>query len=182
MTAEAAETGNSAPGAALVLASASPRRQSLLHLLGQPFRVTPQDLAEEQHATLDATLAPLSVALAKARAAQSSLSSSEVVLSADTMVLLDGVVLGKPVSPDEAHAMLRALRGRPHEVLTGVVLVRADGLQWGAVVATAVVMRAYADAEAAAYVKRGESFDKAGGYAIQDEAFHPVERFVCCVL
>ena len=78
--------------------------------------------------------------------------------------------------------MLRALRARSHQVLTGVALRGDDGVRWCGVVATSVVMRDYSDAEIEAYIGRGEPFDKAGGYAVQDEAFRPVERLEGCYL
>jgi MAF protein len=109
--------------------------------------------------------------------------SDEVIVAADTLVVVDGAVLGKPASADEANAMLLALRGRVHHVITGVALERgSDRLQWGGVVTTRVVMRGYTDAEVADYVKRGEPFDKAGGYAVQDQRFAPVERVEGCYL
>jgi predicted house-cleaning NTP pyrophosphatase (Maf/HAM1 superfamily) len=80
--------------------------------------------------------------------------------------------------------MLRRLRGRSHQVLTGVALRAAPGgqLEWGGVVATRVLMRDYAESEVDAYIDRGEPFDKAGGYAIQDSRFQPVERVEGCYL
>jgi predicted house-cleaning NTP pyrophosphatase (Maf/HAM1 superfamily) len=78
--------------------------------------------------------------------------------------------------------MLEALRGRVHDVLTGVALRTSSGHAWGGVVATRVLMRAYADADVEAYVARGEPFDKAGGYAVQDTLFRPVERCEGCYL
>ena len=92
-----------------------------------------------------------------------------VVVAADTVVVIDDLVLGKPAGPDEATAMLMRLRGRQHEVLTGVGLVDAG---WGRAVATAVVSRVlmadYPEATIEAYVASGAPLDKAGAYAIQD--------------
>jgi predicted house-cleaning NTP pyrophosphatase (Maf/HAM1 superfamily) len=78
--------------------------------------------------------------------------------------------------------MLAELRGRAHEVLTGVALRAANDVRWGGVVSTRVVIRDYPDVEMENYVKRGEPFDKAGGYAVQDEVFRPVERLEGCYL
>jgi septum formation protein len=90
------------------------------------------------------------------------------VLGADTVVVVDGVALGKPADPDDARAMLRRLRGREHEVITGVAVVDA---RTGRSQATAVVSRVrmgdYAEADIEAYVATGEPLDKAGAYAIQ---------------
>jgi septum formation protein len=165
-----------------VLASASVRRRELTSLLGVPWRVLPQDVDEATHLVGDPLVAVLNVALAKARSAVPSLAEDEVGLAADTIVVADDRVLGKPADPAEARSMLLDLRGRAHVVATSVLLVRADGLEWGVVVTTQVAMRAYSEAEVDAYVEREEPFDKAGGYAIQDSAFRPVSRLDGCYL
>jgi len=107
-------------------------------------------------------------------------------VAADTLVVVDQhEILGKPATPAAARAMLERLRGRDHQVLTGVLLRRGDAepmQTWAGVVSTRVVMRAYTDAEIEAYIERGEPFDKAGGYAVQDQAFRPVERLEGCYL
>lgn len=137
---------------------------------------------DEQAYLLDEPLVgALNVAAAKAGRAGEIL-ADEVLVAADTLVVADGRVLGKPADPPEAVRMLRGLRERAHAVLTGVALRRGDGRAWGGVVSTSVVMRGYTDAEIAVYVARGEPFDKAGGYAVQDTAFRPVERLDGCYL
>jgi septum formation protein len=107
------------------------------------------------------------LALDKARAVAARLPDG-VVLGADTIVVVDGLALGKPAGPDDARAMLRRLRGREHEVITGLAVVAADS---GRAETTAVVSRvrmaAYDDAAIDAYVASGEPLDKAGSYAIQ---------------
>jgi septum formation protein len=107
------------------------------------------------------------LALDKARAVARRVGTG-VVLGADTIVVIDGVALGKPASTDEARAMLRRLRGREHEVITGVAVVDAGSGRWQA---TAVVSRVrmvdYVDAAIDDYVATGEPLDKAGAYAIQ---------------
>ncbi len=109
----------------------------------------------------------MALALAKARSVARRLRSA-VVLGADTAVVLNGEVFGKPESPEDARRMLRALRGREHEVVTGVALVEAPaGRETATAVVTRVLMRAYAEAEIAAYIASGEPFDKAGAYAVQ---------------
>jgi septum formation protein len=120
------------------------------------------------------------VAVAKARAIEPQ--PDEVVLTADTLVVCDDHVLAKPVDTVEARAMLRRLRGRAHQVLSGVALRAGEGVRWCGMVATTVVMREYASDEVEAYIARGEPFDKAGGYGVQDEAFRPVERVEGCYL
>lgn len=119
------------------------------------------------------------MALAKAQATAAA--PDEVVVGADTLVVIDNEVLGKPVADDDARHMLTRLRRRAHDVLTGVSLVAA-GRTWAGVVDTRVVMRDYTDAEIERYIGRGEPFDKAGGYAIQDHEFRPVERIEGCYL
>jgi len=111
-----------------------------------------------------------------------SIAADEVILAADTLVVADGEILGKPASAEQAHGMLARLRGRSHVVLTGVVLQAGVGLRWGGVVSTEVVMRAYTHLEVEEYIGRGEPFDKAGGYAVQDEVFRPVEQLEGCYL
>jgi len=92
-----------------------------------------------------------------------------VVLAADTVVVIDGIVLGKPAGPEEAREMLARLRGRQHEVMTGVAVVDAATERVASTAAVSrVLMAAYSDAAIAAYVASGSPFDKAGGYAIQD--------------
>jgi septum formation protein len=107
------------------------------------------------------------LALRKARAVAAR-HPAAVVLGADTIVVVDDDALGKPAGPDEAAAMLRRLRGRAHEVLTGVSLVEpAAGREATDTVTSRVTMKSYGDAEIAAYVASGEPLDKAGAYAIQ---------------
>jgi MAF protein len=103
-----------------------------------------------------------------------------VVLAADTVVALDDSVLGKPADPAEATAMLEALRGRSHRVLTGLALAVGAQVAWSSVVETLVWMRKYGPDEVERYVRSGGPLDKAGAYGIQDEAFHPVERIEGC--
>lgn len=168
--------------ARLVLASASPRRRDLVTLLRLPWRLAPQNVAEERYLVTDPVVSALNVALAKARAALPDLRSDELALAADTVVVLDGAALGKPSGRDAARAMLVALRGRTHTVATGVCLLSADEATWGAVVTSRVHMRDYSPEAIDAYVDRGEPFDKAGGYAVQDSAFKPVTGIDGCPL
>jgi MAF protein len=165
------------PGAPpqFVLASASPRRRELLGALGLVFAVTPADLDEVAiGAGMEPDRAALAVASAKAAAVPGA-----TVLAADTMVLLDGRVLGKPASPDEAADMLEALRGRSHEVVTGMAL-RADRGTRAVVRRSTVRMRPYTRREIEAYVATGAGLDKAGAYGIQDDRFRPVEAIEGC--
>jgi MAF protein len=142
--------------------------------------VAAADLDEGAHLLDDPTVSAVNIAVAKARAIETE--PEEVVLTADTLVVCDGEVMAKPADADEARRMLQRLRGRPHQVLSGVALRNSDGVRWCGAVATTVVMREYTPGEVEAYIARGEPFDKAGGYAVQDEAFRPVERLEGCYL
>jgi MAF protein len=164
----------------LVLASASPRRKNLLALAGVPFVVRPADVDEKNHAGEGPDALAARLSLAKARAV-SRVTPDRVVIAADTLVYLDGHVLGKPADEDEATDTLRRLCGRPHVVFSGVTIVDGrSGWQRTQAVATTVHMRSYSDAEIAAYVSSGDPLDKAGAYAIQYRGFRPVERVQGC--
>jgi len=152
----------------------------LIGLLGLDWSSAPSVVDEAQHLLRDPLVSALNVALAKARTITTG--AGDVIVAADTIVASDGQSLGKPADAAAAEKMLLALRGRAHEVVTGVALRSADGREWGAVVSTRVLMRDYSDAEIRAYVARGEPFDKAGGYAVQDAQFRPVERCDGCYL
>ncbi|MHB1130929.1 MAG: Maf family protein [Chloroflexota bacterium] len=176
------EPGHRAVPAHLVLASASPRRREILGALGLPFVVRAADVDETPTAGESPAATVCRLAVAKARAV--TLEPEErFVIAADTMVVLEGEVLGKPADPAEATTMLCRLRARPHEVISGVaVLDHAGGRLAADALTTRVWMRDYADAEIAAYVASGEPFDKAGAYAIQDPVFRPVARLEGCYL
>ena len=168
---------------ALVLASASPRRRELLALLGVPFEVAPADLDEALDAGSPTALVE-TLALEKGRAVQA-LRPSAVVVGSDTVVVLDGRVLGKPTDAEHARGMLSTLRGRTHEVTTGLSVLSPGRAPLVTSVTTVVQMRTYSAAEVSAYVSRGRDadgpYDKAGSYAIQDAVFAPVEATVGCV-
>ena len=173
----------------LYLASASPRRSQLLTQAGIVFERLLAPIDED--ALSESYTGPLErlgeyLAREKALAALRVLADSGregVVLASDTTVLLDGRSLVKPHDLAEATAMLKTLRGREHLVATGVALART-GSEWivAATSATRVLMRAYNDAEIAAYVATGDPLDKAGAYSIQHPGFSPVARFVGCHL
>ena len=129
--------------------------------------MVPSDLDERLPAGPPAAAA-VALALAKARAVAAR-APGAVVLGADTIVVLDGRVLGKPLGVSDAARMLRALRNREHEVITGVAVVAPDSREQTAAVVTRVTMRAYSDAEIDRYVATGEPLDKAGAYAVQEE-------------
>jgi septum formation protein len=147
----------------LVLASASPRRQALLAQLGLPCEVCAAAVDEAWRPGEDAAAYVVRLARAKAGAVHR---PGTLTLGADTAVVLDGRVLGKPGSRDEAIAMLRALAGRTHQVLTGVA-VCDDARVESCCVTTEVTFRPIDRREAEAYWETGEGSDKAGGYGIQ---------------
>ena len=141
------------------------------------FEVVPSDIDEIlEGAPSGETVAAL--ALAKARAVAERVGAGMVV-GADTVVVIDGVALGKPVDAEDARSMLRRLRGRGHEVITGVAVVDAGtGRAETAAVVTRVVMADVGDDVIAAYVASGEPLDKAGAYAIQGRGAALVAGFV----
>jgi len=161
----------------IVLASASPRRRELLPSLGVTFEVIPANVDESDEDD-DAARLARTLALRKARAVADT-RPGDTVIGADTIVVLGRRQLGKPGDDAEARAMLEALRGRTHHVVTGVAVIGAGGEATESV-ATAVAMRDYADDEVARYIARGEPFDKAGGYAVQDAEFAPAATVDGC--
>lgn len=150
----------------LCLASGSPRRRALLQELGWDFETLSPNVDEaplpgEKPEALCERLARL-----KAEAGASAAGPNALVLAADTIVVIDGRILGKPSGREEACAMLRLLQGRAHEVMTGVALSRGGELLSG-VERTAVHFRPLTEEEVQAYAATGEGDDKAGAYAIQ---------------
>lgn len=158
----------------LVLASASPRRQELLRKAGIPFEVQPAHIAEalrpgEQAKEFAERLAwEKALAIAKQR-------PQDIVLGADTVVVIDNQILSKPDSPADAAGMLRMLSGRRHQVITGVCVV-VDGKSNVASETTTVTMSEISEKEIADYVATGEPMDKAGAYAIQGIASRWIPR------
>ncbi len=150
----------------LVLASASPRRSALLAGIGVRFAVVPAQLDETPEPAELPRDYVARLALAKARAVAAATGGALPVLGADTTVVCDGRLLGKPVSEADAVAMLMALSGRTHQVFTAVALVRGATAA-GVLVETAVTFRELSAAECRAYWRSGEPADKAGGYALQ---------------
>ncbi len=163
----------------LVLASNSPRRRSLLTLGGWQFRIDPADLDESRLEGETPGGYVLRLAEAKARACAGS--EEEVFIGADTAVVDGDEILGKPADEAEAVAMLKQLRGRIHQVYTGIAIYRREDEKVVTdLCITNVPMRAYSDAEIEAYVLSRDPLDKAGAYAIQHPGFHPVESMKGC--
>jgi septum formation protein len=159
----------------LILASSSPRRRELLGLTGLPFELATADIDETPHPGEPAAAYTIRLSQSKARAVARSVSGGALILAADTTVADGDAILGKPADPAEARAMLRQLRGRTHQVYTALTVIDSDsGEQVTDAAVTDVPMRGYSDAEIEAYIASGDPFDKAGGYAIQNSGFRPV--------
>ncbi len=158
-------------GHQLVLASASPRRLALLRQLGLKPVVVPVEVEERRLPGESPDLFVLRLAEEKCRsaaAARPSTAPPALILAADTAVVIGSRILGKPRNAREAEGMLRLLRGKSHEVMTGVHLLRTDdGRCSGGVEVTVVRFREYDEATIRAYVASGEPLDKAGAYGIQ---------------
>jgi len=156
----------------LVLASTSPRRNELLRLLGIPFEKRPSNADETHPEDVDALEYVLQMAREKGQIVRHS--EGEWILSADTIVALDGRVVGKPADDSEAYEILRALRARKHKVYTALCLrTKNGGIPMESLCATDVLMRDYTEDELVAYIASEDYKDKAGGYAIQHKQFHP---------
>lgn len=180
----------------LIVASASPRRHDLLRAAGFEFAVVPADIDESPLAGEDAATYVERLASAKAEAVAAGLRSGArgagvsdvgvpdvVVLGADTIVELDGALLGKPVDTADAITTLRRLRGRTHRVMTAVAVVTTgtasrESRITSAIRSTEVRFRALTDSEIEGYVATGEPLDKAGSYAIQGAGGAFVERII----
>ena len=151
----------------IILASASPRRRELLERIGiTRFTVAAPNVDESVEPGLSPADIVETLSLRKARAAAKIFGPDDLIIAADTVVALDGAVLGKPRDEDDAFAMLSALSGRENRVYTGVTVIQGDK----AVTqheATAVTFRTLAPDEIRGYIATGEPMDKAGAYGIQ---------------
>jgi septum formation protein len=165
------------PPVRLILASSSPRRREILSSLRLIFEVRPAEVDETPRMGEGAADAVRRLALEKASVVAGSEKSS-LVMGADTLVALEGVVMGKPADSEQAVKMLLALGGRTHEVLTGVAFVKADEefLHTG-VCRSEVTFKKISEATASKYVETGEPFGKAGAYAIQGAGGELVENY-----
>ncbi len=163
----------------LILASNSPRRRQLIALAGWDFIVSVSDVDESTRENESPMKYVLRLAETKARAVTAQ--PDQVILAADTAVVDGPDILGKPKDDADARRMLTQLRGRTHQVYTGVALLRmSDGLLLKDIGVTDVPMRNYSDEEMRAYVATGDPLDKAGAYAIQHAQFSPVASMDGC--
>jgi len=156
----------------LVLASNSPRRKQLLALGNWDFVVNVADIDE---AALDGETPKeyvLRLAQEKALAVKDKANAEHIIIGSDTTVVVDDTILGKPIDKDDAERMLKQLRGRTHQVYTGIALYRVlDGKMLTELSITDVPMRDYSDDEIRAYIETGDPLDKAGAYGIQHPDF-----------
>ena len=160
----------------LILASGSPRRRELLTKMGYEFEILVPAVAEHGSGPAREVVGILSRRKAEAAAAQL---DSGIIIASDTLVSMNGDVLGKPADEADAHRMLRELSGNTHEVFTGVTLADAAGdRRLSRVVCTQVRFRELTDDEIWDYIRTGEPMDKAGAYAIQGGARGFVSEFI----
>ena len=159
----------------LVLASRSPRRRELLERLGIEFEVCPARAEEPPPAGEDPSTYALKLARAKAREIFSEKGPQKAVLAADTVVVCEGQILGKPGDWDEAFRMLKLLSGRWHQVFTAYV-IRIKELERTRVAETRVLFKTLSEEEIFTYLRTDEPWDKAGAYAIQGIASYMVKR------
>ena len=151
----------------LILASQSPRRRELLGLFGIPFVIRVADIDETMDLSLSAAEAVAQISRKKALAVERN--TEDVLIAADTIVVVGGRILGKPHSPEEAAAMLRLLSGRDHQVMTGVTVLCGDKEAVFTEI-TDLHFRSLTEKEIHRYVRSGEPMDKAGAYGIQGGA------------
>ena len=159
----------------LILASASPRRKELLGLFGIPFVIRVADIDE----TMDPEKPPFDEVgrVSRAKALAVAREPEDILIAADTIVVCEGKVLGKPRNEEEAKQMLRLLSGRDHQVMTGCTVLKGDGIETFTEV-TDLHFRELSDREIERYVASDEPMDKAGAYGIQGGAALFCERMV----
>lgn len=163
----------------VILASASPRRLSLLEQIGIKAQVFPSEFNEICGTAKDAQDIVLANALGKGADIVQIKGDKLPVIAADTLVVIDNIVLGKPHNQSDAQVMLKRLSGRSHQVMTGVA-VYYQGKKLGKVCVTDVVFRQLSEQEISSYVSTGEPLDKAGAYGIQGRGALLVEKIDGC--
>ena len=151
----------------IILASQSPRRKQLLEWAEIPFRVVAKETDETYPPGLTLSYIPIHIARAKAAAVIGEVEADSIVLAADTVVVIDELIIGKPKDPDDAVRMLSMLSGRKHQVVTGVVMVRG-GEEQSFAETTTVCFHKLTTEQIRFYVEKYKPFDKAGAYAIQE--------------
>lgn len=150
----------------IILASASPRRQELLRQVGCEFTVIVSDIIEDNNQNCSPAELAMSLAKAKAMDVAAKADAEDVVIGADTIVVLGEQVYGKPADADDARRMLKELSGREHHVITGITVVQGDNV-WTGFALTVVNIAELSAEDIECYIATGEPMDKAGAYAIQ---------------
>ena len=150
----------------ILLASASPRRKQILEQIGCDFSVINIDVDEIAHSDISADHIATTNAVAKAAAAWHAAAADVVIISADTIVVLDGDIFGKPLDKEDAENILKRLSGRTHEVITAVAIASREGII-SDICSTKVEFVVLSNTEITKYIATGEPFDKAGAYGIQ---------------
>ena len=150
----------------IILASESPRRSELLARMGLDFEVRTGDHDETMNLSADPSDEVARVSRLKVESVYPYCHADDVIIGADTIVVCDGLIMGKPRSEADAFSMLRRLSGRNHEVMTGLCVMKGDYIET-TTVTTTLRFRHLSDEEIRAYIATGEPMDKAGGYAIQ---------------
>lgn len=158
----------------IILASGSPRRRELLAMAGYTFEVIPANVDETAPPGITPSQLVADLSLKKALHMQN-LHPEDLIIGADTVVAIDGLILGKPKDANDAFLMLSRLQGRAHTVFTGVAVVSPKGQQTF-VEETKVFMRTLSDTDIREYLATGEPFDKAGSYGIQERGAVLIER------
>lgn len=154
----------------LILASASPRRHKLLKQLGFDFEVLVSNIDETNHSDLSPESHVKVLAFEKARHVADAVKEPAIILGSDTIVVLDGEVLNKPVDAQDAERILKKLSGRTHKVFTGVALIDLPSNNFKTEFQeTEVTFRLLTEEEIKAYISTGSPMDKAGAYGIQDD-------------
>lgn len=161
----------------LILASQSPRRKEILSLLDIPFKIMVSDADESVDLSLPPYFIAESLSLKKAIAVSKNINTDALIIGADTIVVIDGRILGKPKDEEDARIMLTSLSGRTHSVISGVtVLDTKSAKSESFYVETEVTFFPLTDDEITNYIKSGEPMDKAGAYGIQGRGGKFVEK------
>ena len=163
----------------IILASASPRRQELLKQIGCRFSVAESNYTEDNSLNLVPHELVVKHALAKAKTAACKMTDETIIIGADTIVVFNKKIYGKPINAKAARKTLAMLSGNTHQVITGIAVVRKDRY-WTDYAVTSVTIRKLTYAEIEAYIKTKEPLDKAGAYGIQGIGALLVESILGC--
>jgi septum formation protein len=151
----------------IILGSQSPRRKELLSSLGYNFKVEVAAIEEDYPSDLPLEEVALYIAKAKSAALLPAIKKNQLLICADTIVIQEGVILGKPKDASQAKEMLQYLSGKTHKVITAYCIVK-DGIYYTDSIETLVTFKVLSEGEILYYLENGNPYDKAGGYGIQD--------------